>query len=447
MSKEPKPPKIPTNIGPYILNQHLGSGSFATVFSAVDTRTKIEYAIKVVLRSSFQEKEVYEHFQMEIRVLHQMRHQNIVQFIDLLQDDHYIYVVLELCPNGDLFNYIVKRKFLSESEAKITFKQIINGLNYIHQVGAMHRDLKPENILLDKTDMAKISDFGFARYAPKTILVSTYCGTTSYASPECLSKTPYDGRKSDIWSSGVILYAMVTGQLPWTDKNHLTNQIMNCEYTVPNYLSPLLQSLIKSILVADPNQRPTTEDILNHEWLQGADTVDLPYEQPRGVSLKYLDSFFNIDIPEIKLTVEFDTSNKIMNKKEKKKNWTVKMNSFKSTLNTSFQKVIVVTQNMPEAQKIAMPNPMCCPRCQSHLGSIQPRKLMIPPSAAEIAKRKKNAFSRRSWQITESSFVLDVKQVSTMKNIPKVASSSGRKPAPVMKIPTIKKPNVPKMTV
>ena len=157
---------IPQQIEHYKILKFLGSGSYSVVHLALDTNTNKEYAVKIVPRSSFTKQSVLEHFEMETRVLHQMRHPNIIHFVDILKDDFNIYVVIELCPNGDLYNYIISQKFLSEQEAKILFKQFLFGLNYIHSIGAMHRDLKPENILLDSTYSAKISDFGFARYIP-----------------------------------------------------------------------------------------------------------------------------------------------------------------------------------------------------------------------------------------------------------------------------------------
>ncbi|KAK8860539.1 hypothetical protein M9Y10_012204 [Tritrichomonas musculus] len=361
--------KIPQQIEHYKILKFLGSGSYSVVHLALDTRTNTEYAVKIVPTSSFIKKSVLEHFEMETRVLHQMRHPNIIHFVDILRDDFNIYVVIELCPNGDLYNYIISQKFLSEQEAKYLFKQFLFGLNYIHSIGAMHRDLKPENILLDSTYSAKISDFGFARYIPHKIklpkardqsndinsnvsdaqntsiseeinaspprsvpqnnlesddnyfLVSTPCGTPSYASPECISGKPYDGQRSDMWSAGVILYAMVTGKLPWSagNKQQMLLQIKNGEYKIPSYLSEPLRNFIASMINLDIKSRPTSEEALKNSWLADADSITLKKERPVGVSLRFLDRFFKKDISELQIkfrvrkTFSFDETKKKLN--------------------------------------------------------------------------------------------------------------------------------------
>lgn len=393
---------IPQQIEHYKILKFLGSGSYSVVHLALDTNTNKEYAVKIVPRSSFTKQSVLEHFEMETRVLHQMRHPNIIHFVDILKDDFNIYVVIELCPNGDLYNYIISQKFLSEQEAKILFKQFLFGLNYIHSIGAMHRDLKPENILLDSTYSAKISDFGFARYIPHKknirnlqnaqkqasesnsssvhnqsqakensvsdtnspnsnnknseqsnnqkndddyILVSTPCGTPSYCSPECMSGNPYDGRRSDMWSAGVILYAMVTGKLPWStsNKQQMLTKIKNGDYTIPSYLSEPLRNFIASMINLDIKSRPTSEEALNNAWLADADSITLKKERPIGVSLQFLDRFFNKDVSELQIKfrarktysfdetkkklnavaeaeIELEEENKIKKQKKKKKN-------------------------------------------------------------------------------------------------------------------------------
>ncbi|KAI5529944.1 serine/threonine kinase family [Trichomonas vaginalis G3] len=144
------------------------------------------------------------------------------------------------CPNGELFKYIIENKKLGEENAKIIFKEIVAGLAYVHSLNIAHRDLKPENILLSETNHIKITDFGFSRYVGENGWVKTSCGSPCYASPECISGEQYDGIKSDMWSIGVILFAMVTGMLPWTkrNKNALFKQIQQAKYRMPQNISP-----------------------------------------------------------------------------------------------------------------------------------------------------------------------------------------------------------------
>lgn len=358
-------------IGPYQLKHEVGHGAFSVVYLAVHTETQQEYACKVIKSETLADAKAMSHFENEIRVLHQMRHPNIVQFLDVRKDEAYFYVFLEYCPNGELFNYIIEKRFLGEPEAKVLMKQFLKGLTYIHRVGAVHRDLKPENLLLDSTGMVKVSDFGFARYVPADNLMSTSCGSTGYASPECLAGKKYDGQKSDMWSVGVILYAMVTGQLPWTGKNHaaVCKQIEKAEYKIPTYLSDPLKDLIKSLINLNPDQRLTCEEVLESEWLKGADTIAFNEDPPCGVSLKYLDNFFNKETSVLKLGAK------------KTKFESLSCTAFDGkNIDTTLQ-VLVKDYGAPESSSGTM----------SRLPSLRPMAQAKVLSAAEMMKRRQIA--------------------------------------------------------
>ncbi|OHT13806.1 CAMK family protein kinase [Tritrichomonas foetus] len=219
---------IPDHIGRYTLRGIIGTGAFSIVKLAVDIETQSSYACKIVPRQLMAKPSQESHFEQEIRIMQQMRYPNIVQLVDIYKDNLNFYLIIEFCSNGELFTHIIDNRFLSESDAKGFFKQLINALIYIHAADCVHRDLKPENLLLDDFGQLKVSDFGFSRYTNNSF-VSTPCGSPCYASPECLTGSPYDGKKSDMWSCGIILFAMVTGQLPWTKKNYneLFKQITN----------------------------------------------------------------------------------------------------------------------------------------------------------------------------------------------------------------------------
>jgi serine/threonine protein kinase len=147
---------------------------------------------------------------------------------------------MEFPPNGELFQYIVNRGKLSEAEAKLFIWQIFDALGYFHSMGIVHRDVKPENILHDTMGRLKLSDFGLSQLGAPGALVAPPCGSPCYASLELLSGRPYDGRTNDVSGCGVILFAMVTGQLPWTKRNQaqLFVQIRCGEYTVPSSCPP-----------------------------------------------------------------------------------------------------------------------------------------------------------------------------------------------------------------
>lgn len=289
---------FPTQIGNYALKETIGSGAFSTVKLAQNLADKKNYACKICPKSKLAKKKMLDHFENEIRILQQMRHPNIVQLYDILQDNFNFYVFLEYCPHGELFQHIIDNRFLPECEAKLLMKQIMSALHYIHGCNVVHRDLKPENLLLDEFGQLKISDFGFARYYPEDYLVKTPCGSPCYCSPECIAGGVYNGLKSDIWSSGVILYAMVTGQLPWTKKNQaqLFEQIKTLDFKIPTYLSQPLQDLIKSMMAIDPNSRPTTQEIIDCEWMKDANILQFPNNTICPVTLKNIDLYFNREI-------------------------------------------------------------------------------------------------------------------------------------------------------
>ena len=188
---------------------------------------------------------------------------------------------------------------LEENEAADFTYQILNGIKHVHELGIAHRDLKPENILFDINGMLKISDFGLSKFVGKNGLVETPCGSPCYASPECLSGQPYDGRRSDLWSIGVILFAMVTGQLPWTKRNQLDlyQQIRAGDFTIPSTVSEKGADLIRRFMTVDINKRITVEQALNHPWIKENITSDVTQDNSvfKIVSLKKVDEFFHND--------------------------------------------------------------------------------------------------------------------------------------------------------
>jgi len=295
----------PSHIGPYTFRGTVGEGAFSVVKLAHHEEMHQYFACKIVPRNRVITQDLEERFEIEIRVNQQLHHPGIVQIIDLLKDEMNYYIFMEFCPNGELFRYIIDRQRLSEPEAQVLFLQILDALEYLHNVGVAHRDLKPENLLLDPTGHLKISDFGLSRFVGPSGLVTTPCGSPCYASPECLSGDPYDGKISDIWSLGVILYAMVTGQLPWTKRNQtqLFNQIKRGEYSVPKFLTNECRDLIKGLLCVDVETRLSLYQARNHLWMKDvhnrSSVFDNGYAPLKIVSLKQVDSFFDRNMPDL----------------------------------------------------------------------------------------------------------------------------------------------------
>lgn len=187
-------------------------------------------------------------------------------------------MVLEYCPGGELFDYIVDRERLNEEESRTFFRQIVAAVAYIHESGYAHRDLKPENILIDEEQQLKLIDFGLCAN-PKggiTSILETCCGSPAYAAPELVSGRNYLGSEADIWSMGVLLYALLCGFLPFDDENigSLYRKIQLGVYEKPSWLSLGSIQLIGQMLQVDAKKRITIKQLLTHPWLM--DGFDRP---------------------------------------------------------------------------------------------------------------------------------------------------------------------------
>lgn len=268
--------------GAYILGSTLGEGEFGKVKLGwrKDGKHPSQVAIKLIKRDTIvkdSESEIKIH--REINSLRLLNHPNIVNLVEVLKSGKYIGIVLEYASGGELFDYILQHKFLKENVAKKLFAQLVSGVDYMHSKGLIHRDLKLENLLLDKHRNIIISDFGFVNSynKDKNDLMKTSCGSPCYAAPELvLTQSPYSGKKVDIWSLGVILYAMLAGYLPFDDDAEnedgadiikLYHYICSTPLTFPEYVSPLARDLLRKIIVSDPEKRISMDDIRNHPWL------------------------------------------------------------------------------------------------------------------------------------------------------------------------------------
>jgi serine/threonine-protein kinase HSL1, negative regulator of Swe1 kinase len=185
---------------------------------------------------------------------------------------------MEYVEGGELFAYLFEKGPIPEGDVVFLFRQIITALSYCHRINIFHRDLKPENVLLDReTLQVKLVDFGMAALQPQGSKLTTPCGSPHYAAPEVIAMKPYDGSKADIWSCGVMLYVLLTGLPPFNisgdEKNfkYLFKAIREADYRLPGNMSPEAKDLIRSILVPDPDRRPTIDQIWDHPLMRKYD--------------------------------------------------------------------------------------------------------------------------------------------------------------------------------
>ncbi|KAF8155680.1 hypothetical protein B0H34DRAFT_751703 [Crassisporium funariophilum] len=296
-------PTDPKSIGPWILGECVGKGASGRVKIAKHRRTGQLAAVKILpiaplvnSRASLATQQAKSDKQRlgidrEITMMKLMNHPNIMRIYDVFEGDKELFLVLEYVEGGELFDFLVNRGRLPPDEALIYFRQIVYGLNYAHTFSIIHRDLKPENILIAslKPPVIKLADWGMAAFAPPSLQLETSCGSPHYASPEIVNGEKYEGNATDIWSCGVILYALLTGRLPFDDKNvrTLLSKVKSGKYEMPAWIDPLAKDLLAKMLIVDVNKRITIPEILSHPWLLSQSAVSYP--SPDGGTLTLLD--------------------------------------------------------------------------------------------------------------------------------------------------------------
>ncbi|XP_056017247.1 5'-AMP-activated protein kinase catalytic subunit alpha-2-like isoform X23 [Ostrea edulis] len=257
-------------IGHYILGDTLGIGTFGKVKIATHQLTNHKVAVKILNRQKIKSLDVVGKIKREIQNLKLFRHPHIIKLYQVISTPTDIFMVMEYVAGGELFDYIVKHGKLKEPEARRFFQQIISGVDYCHRHMVVHRDLKPENLLLDINLNVKIADFGLSNMMHDGEFLRTSCGSPNYAAPEVISGKLYAGPEVDIWSCGVILYALLCGTLPFDDEHvpTLFRKIKSGIFAVPDYLNKEVVSLLCLMLQVDPLKRASITQIREHDWFQ-----------------------------------------------------------------------------------------------------------------------------------------------------------------------------------
>ena len=254
----------------YKYGRLLGKGAFGKVNLCLHTLTGRLVAIKSINKEKIKNERQKKKIKLETTIMETLsKSKNIVKIFETYETKKHICIVMEYICAGDLLTYIKKRSKLTEPVAKFIFKQIILGIKHIHDNGIIHRDIKLDNILLDLDNNIKICDFGVSRKINKDDVMFEQCGTPAYIAPEILINKGYQGFGVDIWSAGVVLYAMLSGTVPFKGNNlkELHNLIISGDYKEIKGISIEAEDLLKNILEVDPNKRFKIEEILNHPWL------------------------------------------------------------------------------------------------------------------------------------------------------------------------------------
>ena len=260
----------------YAISETIGKGTFGKVklvYSIIKNPHK-KYACKILEKSNMKEKEDRKRCQREMSILLNMNHHNIIKTTEIISDSSRYYIIMEYCPKGELFNKIVEQQHFNEEKSAFYYYQLISGIEYIHSKNICHRDLKPENLLLTEENELKIIDFGLSNFfLGENKLLITPCGSPCYASPEMILGFNYNGFCIDVWSSGIILYAMLCGYLPFEEEEGDVNNdilfrnIVECKVEYPDeFIGPMAKDLLEKIIVRDYKKRITIKQIKKHPF-------------------------------------------------------------------------------------------------------------------------------------------------------------------------------------
>lgn len=258
-----QPPE--TLVENYKIGKVMGKGAFGKVNLAIHRLSSKFVALKSINKQFMTEEASKRKVMQEFNILRRTRQQNVVRLYESFETPQHIVFVMEVCGGGDLLTYVRRRRKLKEDVARHLFKQIITGLRYCHSKNVLHRDIKLDNILLTSQGHVKICDFGVSKLITKhKELMFEQCGTPAYIAPEVFENKGYVGYQSDVWSAGVVLYAMLFGTVPFKAANmiELHKQVVKSK---PDFkdgadgASPKAVALLKSILEKDPTKRLTID--------------------------------------------------------------------------------------------------------------------------------------------------------------------------------------------
>ena len=288
---------VPATLGPFVLQENIGYGTFATVYKAIHNITKNTVAIKILPKAMIRNERQLTKVIREIKLLNEMDHPLIAKLFAVYEDQMNHYLVMEYSGKGELRDLVMSKGSLSEDKARKYFVQLVSVIEYLHnEKKTFHRDLKAENVLLDKHNNIRLIDFGLSTtFQNDEQQFSSKCGSYQYVSPEMLTHSKYT-IATDIWSLGVLLYIMTTGTYPFEsdaddeeDDNEVIKntmmQIISAKLSLPSFLSPALCDLLEKMLNKDPNQRITLEKIKQHPWFSKIEYLSI--EEYRKIHNKF----------------------------------------------------------------------------------------------------------------------------------------------------------------
>ncbi|XP_037940597.1 serine/threonine-protein kinase CG17528-like [Teleopsis dalmanni] len=266
--KNSLPPNIRDN---YDLNGKLGKGTYGMVMQVIDRKTDIPYALKIIDKTDDEDIDI----DVEVQMLRNLSHPHIVSLLQVIDTENKKYILLEYVGDSTLFWLLRDENHLSEEKTRLVMRQLASVLVYLHELNIIHRDIKPENILVDKEKHnninIKLCDFGLAAEVNETLYFK--CGTKMYMAPEIMSEVGY-GLKADVWSCGVTLCRMLTGDTPFEKRStsdcltDISIDKINYPELFENNITQDCKDLIKKMLMVDADMRINSKQILEHSWIK-----------------------------------------------------------------------------------------------------------------------------------------------------------------------------------
>ena len=297
-----------SKISDFEKDKEIGKGGFGLVWKVIHKKTQKVYCIKVIEKAGIIQQKLEAQMNREIEIMYILNHPHCLRLKNHFEDDQNFYLVMPLAHKGQLYRVLKKFKKFDERTAAQILRETISALQYLHSFKPpiIHRDIKPENLLLNNGGRVLLADFGWSNFSDGDVR-KTFCGTPEYIAPEMLLKKGHDTRV-DIWSIGVLMFELLAGYSPFVAKNNqdLYQNIRRLKIQWPKDMPPLAKNLIGKILKLNPLDRPSLQEILDHQWFQKTKMIK-PLLENKLITKKDLLVFHMLDEPSEQLLERINT--------------------------------------------------------------------------------------------------------------------------------------------
>lgn len=262
---------LPFTVRDYVFTEEIGKGGFSKVFKVINKKFNSEFVAKVIQAMKTEHLDLqWETFDAEVKALTALDHPYIIRLYDHFHENADFFIILEYCPNGSLYGEMKEKGAMELERFRDIGRQILEALSYCHKMSFAHHDIKPQNILIDAYGRAKLADFGLSLRLKNGNLSNSFAGSIMFTPPEIFAKRAHDGFKADIWSLGVLFAVLISGDSPWPTVpiDRLKQLICVGAYQIKHKIHPDVSEIIRRMIVVDPNQRITADELLQLPFFQ-----------------------------------------------------------------------------------------------------------------------------------------------------------------------------------